>query len=178
MSLSSWASAVLFGPTATRTDRGSALAAALMGAVLALALTFRVEPSLDAFAAVVTALVAFDLFGGLWSNAQGQAWRGVRRSRREMVRFAALHPHAFVLAWVLADYRMIDAVLLWATTTLGVAAVAAVPPGRRSALALTVCGAGVGLLVWINGSPALAWLPGACLLKLVAAYAARPDEPA
>ena len=178
MSLSSRASTVLFGPTATRTERDSTLAAALMGAVLALALTFRAEPSLGAFAALVTALVAFDLFGGLWSNAQGQAWRGVRRSRREMVLFAALHPHAFVLAWVLAEYRMIDAVLLWATTTLGVVAVAAAAPGRRSALALTVCGAGIGLLVCINGSPALAWLPAACLLKLVVAYAARADEPA
>jgi hypothetical protein len=178
MSGSSPTWAALFGPAATRTDGGSALAAALMGAVLALALTFQAEPSLDAFAATVTALVAFDLFGGLWSNAQGHAWRGVRRSRRGMGLFAALHPHAFVIAWALAEYRMIDAVLLWATATLGVAAVAAVAPGRRSALALTVCGAGVGLLVWINGSPALAWLPAACLLKLVAAYAARPDDPA
>ncbi len=177
MRWSSRASAALFGPTATPTDRAGALAAAIGGAVLALALTFRVEPSLDAFAAAVITLVAFDLFGGLWSNAQDQAWRGVRRSRREIVGFAASHPHAFVLAWILAEYRMIDAVLLWATTTLGVAAVAAAGPGRRSALALSVCAAGVGLLVWINGSPALAWLPAACLLKLVAAYAARPDEP-
>lgn len=178
MGWSSRASAALFGPAATRTDRAGVLAAALAGAVLALALTVRAEPSLDAFAAAVAALVAFDLFGGLWSNAQGQAWRGVRRSRREIVGFAALHPHAFVLAWILAEYRLIDAVLLWATTTLGVAAVAAVAPARRPALALTICAAGVGLLVWINGSPALAWLPAACLLKLVAAYAARPDKPA
>jgi len=177
MRWSSRASAALFGPAATRTDRAGVLAAAITGAVLALALTFRAEPSLDAFAAAVTSLVAFDLFGGLWSNAQDQAWRGVRRSRRGMGLFAASHPHAFVLAWVLAEYRLIDALLLWATTILGVAAVTAAAPGRRSALALTICAAGVGLLVWINGSPALAWLPAACLLKLVAAYAARPDEP-
>lgn len=173
----SWARAIeqeLFGPQASAADRGLALLAATLGGIAAVLLSFGGGPALS-LATVIVFVAAFDLFGGLWSNAQLHAWRGVRRSWFWKVRFTALHPHAFVLAWAIEDYRLTDAGLLWGAAILGTAAAAGLPAPYRHAAALFICAVFTGVLAAVNGSPLLVWLPAACLLKLVAAFAARPD---
>ena len=176
----SWAGGIeheLFGPQASALDRGLTLLAATLGGIAAVLISFGGGPALSLATAIVF-VAAFDLFGGLWSNAQPHAWRGVRRSWFWKVRFTALHPHPFVLAWAIEDYRLSDAGLLWGAAVLGTAAVAGLPGPYRHAAALFICAVFTGVLAAVTGSPLLVWLPAACLLKLVAAFAARPDSDA
>lgn len=164
----------LFGPAAQPLDRRLALAAGFTGAAAATALAPS-SPPLHLFALALTALIAFDLFGGLWSNARTKAWRGHRRSCREKTAFAALHPHPFLLAVFLPGYRLLDAGYIWVGTTAGVAIVASLPPSWRLAAALSLSLLSASILLPLMPEPRLAWIPLALLLKLVVAFAARPD---
>lgn len=175
MSWAHRAASELFGPNASATDRIMTVSAAAVGAALGVMFTFQGAPPLALSTALVF-IVAFDLFGGLWSNAQSRAWRGVRRRWLWKVGFAALHPHAFAIAWAARDYSLLDAFLLWGWAVTGTTVVAALPAPRRLTAALFVCAVGAGALVAVNGSAALAWLPAVYLLKLVAAFAARSDD--
>ncbi len=165
----------LFGPAGSKAHRRRSLAAASLGAAVAVALTYTDEPAIRLLPLIVVAAVAFDLFGGLWSNAVLAAWAEARRSRLWRIRFVALHPHAFVLAWAMADYDLVTAAATWACAVASAAVVVALPSSERSAAALFLCAAGVGVLTVLSGQAATAWVAAAYLLKLVASFAARPD---
>lgn len=165
----------LFGPAATPGDQWRTLAAATLGAATAAALTYATEPGIRPLWLIVVAVVAFDLFGGLWSNAIVSAWAGVRRSRLWRILFVALHPHAFVLAWAVTGYDVLDAAATWFWAAAGSAIVVALPSPQRPAAAMWLCALGIGVLTFLSGQATTSWVAAAYLLKLLAAFAARPD---
>lgn len=169
------ASGEVFGPAATSGDRWRALAAATLGAAAAVVLTCATEPGLQPLPLIVVAVVAFDLFGGLWSNAIVAAWTGARRSRLWRIRFVALHPHAFLLAWAMTTYDVLDAAATWIWAAAGSAIVVALPSPQRPAAALWLCALGVAVLTFLGQELTTSWVAAAYLLKLLAAFAARPD---
>lgn len=174
----SWMSQELFGPRASRRDRAATLVAATLGAAVATYLLLLAEPATDRLRLFVIAAVAFDLFGGLWSNSQSHAWAGVRRSWRWKVAFVGLHPHAFIMAWATTAFSPVDALLVWAFTTGAAALVAGLPNLRRLSCAIFLSALGIGLFAQEATSIALAWFVAAYLLKLVVAFAARSDAAA
>lgn len=169
------AAAELFGPTATPGDRWRTLAAATLGAATAAALTYATEPGIRPLPLIVVAVVAFDLFGGLWSNANVAAWAGLRRSQLGRVLFVALHPHAFILAWAVTGYDVLDAAATWFWAAAGSVIVVALPSPQRPAAALWLSALGIGVLTFLSGQTTTSWVAAAYLLKLLAAFAARPD---
>lgn len=165
----------LFGPAATPGDHWRTLTAATLGAATAAAMTYATEPGIGPLPLIVVAVVAFDLFGGLWSNAIVAAWAGVRRSRLWRVLFVALHPHAFILAWAMTGYDVVDAAATWLWAAAGSAIVVALPSPQRPAAALWLCALGIGVLTFLSGQATTSWVAAAYLLKLLASFAARPD---
>lgn len=169
------ASDELFGPVASARDRTRTLAAATLGAATATALAYWADPDIKLLPLLAVTVVAFDLFGGLWSNAMVAAWAGVRRSRLWRVLFVAFHPHAFVLAWAMTGYGVLDAAATWAWAAVGAAIVVALPSPQRPAAALWLSAIGIGVLALVNGQATTCWVAAAYLLKLLVAFAARPD---
>lgn len=166
----------LFGAAATPGDRWRALAVASFGAAAAAALTIGAQSDIRPIALLVVAVVAFDLFGGLWSNAIAGVWTGRPRSLLWRILFVSLHPHAFVLAWAISAYDVLDAAGTWAWAIAGSAIVIALPSPHRLAAALILCALGIGVLDVLDGHAATSWAPAAYLLKLLVAFAARPDS--
>ena len=165
----------LFGSVASPRDRTLTLAAATFGAAAAAAMTYSAEPDIKPLPLLVVTVVAFDLFGGLWSNATVAAWAGVRRSRLWRILFVALHPHTFFLAWAMTGYGVLDAAATWLWAAAGSAIVVALPSPQRPAAALWLCALGIGVLTFLSGQATTSWVAAAYLLKLLASFAARPD---
>ena len=157
-------------PGATPPELALTYATALAGAVLVVS-TGGVSSLL---AAAVTAVVAFDLFGGAVANAVPAArrrWHGPDSTRARHLLFVVAHVQPFLLALVRPDYGVGQAALLYGVTVLAAVAVLAAPLALRRAVAFAAAALGIGLVSVVAPAPAeLAWLAPVLLVKLLLAH--------
>ncbi|MGY1815258.1 hypothetical protein [Blastococcus sp. SYSU D00820] len=162
----------LVAPGATRSELVLTYTTASAGTVLAVVLADRA--GLGVLATVVSAVVAFDLFGGAVANAVpsgSRRWHGPHSSAARHLGFVALHVQPLLLALVHRDYEVGSAALLYGATLLAAVAVLAAPPELRRAVALSAVSLGVGLFSVVAVAPAdLAWLVPVLLTKLLVAH--------
>jgi hypothetical protein len=162
----------LVAPGAARQELLLTYATAGAGTVLALVLADRA--GIGVLASVVSAVVAFDLFGGAVANAVPAArrrWHGPGSSPTRHLAFVGAHVQPLLLALTSRGYGVGSAALLYGVTIVAAAVVVAAPPDLRRAVALSAATLGLGLVTVVAAPPAeLAWLAPVLLVKLLLAH--------
>ena len=162
----------LVAPGAARRELALTYATAGAGILLALVLADRAGAGL--LTTVVSAVVAFDLFGGAVANAVPSArrrWHGPGSSPARHLAFVGAHVQPFLLALTCRDYGIGSAAVLYGVTVVAAAVVLAAPRHLRRAVALSAASLGTGLVTVLAAPPAeLAWLAPVLLVKLLLAH--------
>lgn len=152
------------GPEATATDNTITLALGILGAITAPNLMLRV--------------MAADLWGGAWANNTKACARWYERPAQtdgDHLRFAALHAHPALLAWMdRAEPRRVRA-WAWASAHYGylMASTLAIrrSPRRRRVLGATLTAGGVLLDAAMGPSRAAPWFAPVYYTKLLLGHA-------
>ncbi len=163
----------LVGPGASGLENAGSAAFAAVGACIGLTAASRDWGLLKRATA---ALMAADLFGGVWANATPSAVRwyhGRGQGVREMVAFSALHLHPFLVSAFYREHDRGFALGNYTYLLLATATTAGTPPPYRRAVALALCCVAVWLdtAVW-RPPPGLGWFAPAYYIKLLASHAA------
>lgn len=170
----------IVGPGASLSETLATLFAMAAAAALArwAALAFG-PPSWPWWTWLVVLLLASDLGGGLVANALPATKRWYHRPgtlARSHLGFAAVHMHAFVLAW-LAPQQMpwLAAALLYAVMLAGSVLVLIMPRAIRLGVAYTVVACGTVVIArYLPLASPLGWVPLVLLLKIVAGHIIGP----
>jgi hypothetical protein len=152
------------GPEATATDNAITLALGVLGAVAAPNLIMRV--------------MAADLWGGVWANNTKACARWYERPGQtdaDHLRFAALHVHPAVVAWMdRAEPRRVPG-WAWASAHYGYLMASTLvirrTPQRRRALGATLTAGGVALDAALGPSRTAPWFAPVYYAKLLLGHA-------
>jgi hypothetical protein len=163
------------GPGATRAEVLLMLAAAIGGTAIVLLHAISQELAWPPLGAILVAIIAFDIFGGVAANASNATKRWYHRpgqTARSHLIFAAahiIHPVLAMLAvaaghwfWALAGYGYL---------MLAALAIVAAPRYLQRPLAVTLVVFGILLSLYVLGTPAgLEWLLPALYLKILSGH--------
>lgn len=165
---------VMVGPGATRGEAALALGAGV-AAALVLPLLARTDGAAWALGeAVVAAVLAFDLAGGVVVNASGPGRRHHHRSgrtERHHLGFVALHTvHVGVVAWLFAAEPIAWGAAVSVGLLLATAAVRATPLHLRRGVAMLFLTAAIAAAPAVAPDVGTGWFVPVLALKLLVCY--------
>ncbi len=168
------------GPGATRAEVLLQLAAAVAAPLALLIYARAVGIGWSPVQTIVALLLAFDLAGGVVTNATSSAKRWYHRAGQgfwQHLLFIAVHVHPFVVAWLFRDGDWVFAVVLYGYLLAAAVIVLRVPLYLQRPTALILfCGALLLNSYVFPPTPGLEWFVPLFYLKLLVSHLLR-EEP-
>ena len=169
------------GPGATRAEFMLEFGYALLGGVAMLVYALTSSPQWSIIQIGVAVLLAFDIAGGVVTNATSSAKRWYHRagqSARQQLQFVALHViHLVIVAWLFRSGDWLFAIVFSIYLLLSAIVITRTPLylQRPLALGLTCVAIVMGLVVFAP-TPGLEWFIPLLFLKLLVSHVLR-EEP-
>jgi hypothetical protein len=169
------------GPGATRAELTLEFGFALLGGVAMLIYALRSFPQWSIVQIGAAVLLAFDIAGGVVTNATSSAKRWYHRAgqgARQQLQFVALHViHLVIVAWLFRSGDWWYAIVFSIYLLIAAAAIVRTPLYVQRALALGLTGVAIvmGLIVFAP-TPGLEWFIPLLFLKLLVSHLLR-EEP-
>ncbi len=169
------------GPGTTRAELALELGFALLGAGAMLVVALTAFPQWSIIQIGMAVLLAFDISGGVVTNATSAAKRWYHRAGqgpRQHLQFVALHvAHLIIVAWLFRSgdwrYAIVFSIYLLAAAS----AIVYTPLYLQRALALGLTGVAIVLgLIVFTPTPGLQWFIPLLFLKLLVSHLLR-EEP-
>ena len=169
------------GPGATRAELALEFGFAALGGVAMLFYALTSFPQWSIIQIGVAVLLAFDIGGGVVTNATSSAKRWYHRAgqgARQHMQFVALHVlHLVVVAWLFRSSDWLYAIVFVIYLLLAAIVITRIPLYLQRALALGLTGIAIvmGLIVFVP-TPGLEWFIPLLFLKLLVSHLLR-EEP-
>lgn len=162
------------GPGTTRAELALELAAALLAPLLLLLYAQQADLGWTGWQPLAAALLAFDLAGGVVTNAANAAKRWYHRPAqgpRQHLLFVALHVHPFLVAWLFQGGDWSTAWFGYGYLLLAALVIVYAPLylKRPFAMLLLLGGLALGLYV-VQPAPGMEWFLPTFYLKLLVSH--------
>jgi len=163
------------GPGATASERLIALLPASLGALAIIAYALFCDLEWSCLQYVVAAALAFDIVGGVATNATSSAKRWYHRPGQTATRhlgFTALHlVHLVLVAWLFRDLDLVYVAVVFGYLMLAALLVLSAPLRiQRSTALLLACGAILLSEYGFSPTPGLEWFIPLFFIKLLVSH--------